>query len=44
MGVKLENPYINPYLKIKYNFAIFIPTLMLISSIFYENILLAHRK
>ena len=34
----------NPYLKMKYNFALYMHTLKLISLIFYENIPLAHKK
>ena len=34
----------NPYLKMKYDFALYMHTLKLISLIFYENIPLAHKK
>ena len=34
----------NPYLKMRYNFVLFMPIHRLISLIFYENIPLAHRN
>ena len=34
----------NLYLKMRYNFALFMPTLILILLIFFENIPLAHRE
>ena len=34
----------DPYSNMRYNFALYMPTLKLISLILYENIPLAHRK